>query len=155
MGNPAVCFWRAKRSSAAAATQTPTTTSAAAESCPCEIRYSRSSSLGQWRFLKGTEVSSPLFPKILICRLVGSQVNGAIPVAPRVVYAIASWIAFIQKSGKGFRGPQNIVRRALDEARHAATLPPGRVTLIGHHNIGVAPHQNTERFFNRRGFFAR
>ena len=47
-------FRRVNRSSAAAATHRPSITRAAAESWPCEIRYSRSSSPGQCSFLKGT-----------------------------------------------------------------------------------------------------
>ena len=44
-------------------------TRAAAESCPCDMRYSGSSSPGQCAFLNGIEFSSPLSPRIImVCR---------------------------------------------------------------------------------------
>ena len=66
IGNFGLCFFRSKRSSRAAATISPSTTRAAAASCPCDMRYSRSSRPGQcWR-LKGTDVSIPLIPMIFM-----------------------------------------------------------------------------------------
>jgi hypothetical protein len=63
-GKSPVCFFRLNRSSAAAATNTPSTTRAAAASCPCEIRYSRSSSPGQCTLLKFVAFARPLMPRI-------------------------------------------------------------------------------------------
>ena len=74
-----MCFLRLNRSSAAAATISPSITKAAAESCPCEIRYSRSSRPGQCDFLNGTEFSNPLIPKtiMIICLPVNKSSIGS------------------------------------------------------------------------------
>ena len=77
-----MCFSRLNRSSAAAATISPSITKAAAESCPCEIRYSRSSRPGQCDFLNETEFSNPLIPKtiMIICLPVNKSSIGSLAV---------------------------------------------------------------------------
>src|SRR2546423_5779158 len=67
------------RSSATAATTVPSTTSAAAESCPWEMRYSRSSRFGQRVRLNGMEPSNPLMPMMFNegpSVIVGSEESG-------------------------------------------------------------------------------
>src|SRR5205809_7788413 len=48
------------------AINSPSMNNAAAESCPCEMRYSRSSRFGQCAFLKGMDFSKPLIPRTII-----------------------------------------------------------------------------------------
>src|SRR2546430_699208 len=86
---PPVCLRRLMRSSATAATTVPSTTSAAAESCPWEMRYSRSSRFGERARLNGIEPSNPLMPMMFNegpSVTVGSEESAGEPQEP---YAIA------------------------------------------------------------------